>query len=390
MSSRSTRLALLTGVALAALACDPASDPSPTLGPAEVRQALTRVGSSPTVFATGLLFPRGLAFGPDGKLYVAEAGSGGTGSTTSDQCVQVAPPIGPYTNGATGRISRIDRNGNRTTVAEGFPSGLNAIGDVSSVADVGFVDDKLYALIAGGGCSHGSADVPASLVGVRRSGDWRVAVDLSAYQASHPVAQPSEGDFEPDGAWYSMVSSGDGVIAVEANHGEVVRINPRNGNVRRIADISASFGHIVPTAIAERRGALFVSSLGIFPVVPGLQNIMRISRRGDVKTVAQGFTTVLGLAFDRCGRLYVLQTSSVAGFPTPFTGQVIRLDRRGNREVVADSLFFPTAITFGPDGKLYISSNGFGPPLPGQILRVDVPGAHDWRWDLDLQRDDDD
>jgi hypothetical protein len=65
-------------------------------------------------------------------------------------------------------------------------------------------------------------------------------------------------------------------------------------------------------------------------------------------------------------------------------------DRRGNREIVADSLFFPAAITFGPDDNLYISNKGFGPPQPGEILRMDVPGAHDWRWDLDMERDDDD
>src|SRR5262249_20838668 len=85
--------------------------------------------------------------------------------------------------------------------------------------------------------------------------------------------------------------------------------------------------------------------------------------------------TVLGLAFDRCGRLYVLQTSSVAGCPTPFTGQVIRLDRRGHRGSVADSIFFPTAITFGPGGKLSTSNKGFVPPLPREILQLDVAGC---------------
>jgi len=36
-----------------------------------------------TVFATGLVNPRGLKFGPDGKLYVAE---GGVPSSAHDRC----------------------------------------------------------------------------------------------------------------------------------------------------------------------------------------------------------------------------------------------------------------------------------------------------------------
>jgi 3-deoxy-D-arabino-heptulosonate 7-phosphate (DAHP) synthase len=35
----------------------------------------------PTVVATGLEGPRGLKFGQDGDLYIAEAGLGGTNST---------------------------------------------------------------------------------------------------------------------------------------------------------------------------------------------------------------------------------------------------------------------------------------------------------------------
>ena len=80
-----------------------------------------QASSNVTVLATGLEGPRGLRFGPDGMLYVAEAGTGGTLSTAG-QCTQVVPPIGPYKGGMTGRISRIDSWGKRTTVASGFPS----------------------------------------------------------------------------------------------------------------------------------------------------------------------------------------------------------------------------------------------------------------------------
>ena len=362
---------------LSALACDspPATAPSHAVTPSvEARAAAGSVTMS--VFATGLQYPRGIAFGPDGDLYVGEAGAGGPATTTPAECAQVVAPVGPYANGPSARISRIDHNGTRHTFATGFPSGLNQVGDIQGVADVAFEDGRLYALLAGGGCSHGSLLVPAGIARVEHSGSWAVVANLSAWQAHHPVAHIDSADFEPDGSWFSMIRAHGSLVAVEPNHGEIVRVNPHSGLVARIADISATQGHAVPTVVAERHGAFYVSSLGVFPSTPGSQNILRISRSGEVSVVATGFTAVLGLDFDRSGRLYVLETTTVAGFPTPNTGRVVRLDHRGHRSVIADSLFFPTSLRIGPDDRIYISNKGFGPPQPGEILRIDVRDAN--------------
>jgi len=88
---------------------------------------------------------------------------------------------------------------------------------------------------------------------------------------------------------------------------------------------------------------------------------------------------VLGLAFDRHGRMYVLE-SSAAPAPTPGTGSVTRVDRDGSQHTVVGGLTLPTAMTFGPDGHLYISNVGFGPPPVGlgEILEIRLPrDAHE-------------
>ncbi len=53
-----------------------------------------------SVFATDLNNPSGLKFGPDCKLYVAEAGLGGT-ENSNKQCPQLVPYDGPYLGSTT-------------------------------------------------------------------------------------------------------------------------------------------------------------------------------------------------------------------------------------------------------------------------------------------------
>jgi len=324
-----------------------------------------------SVFATGLQGPRGLRFGADGSLYVAEAGMGGTNSTIG-MCDQV-PEVGPYTGGKTARISKIDASGKITTVAQGLPSardGMGAQSSVSGVADIEFIGGTLYALTAGGGCSHGNPDFPNSVLKVNADGSTTRITDLSAYVKAHPVAKPDVEDFEPDGDFYSMTQAGGNLYVVEANHGELIKVTP-DGTASRVIDFSASQGHIVPTVIAYRDGNFSVSNLDTFPVT-GHSKIFKVTPGGDISVVTNGLSAVLGIAYDSQGRLYALQMSTApnAG-PVPGTGNVVRMTAAGSWEVVASGLFFPTGMTFGPDGMLYVSNMGFGPPT-GQIVRVNV------------------
>lgn len=328
-----------------------------------------------SVYASGFQNPRGLKFGPDGLLYVAEGGTGGTNSTVG-QCSQVPAPVGPYTGAQTGgRISKVV-NGQRVTVNDKFATSQTAPTQgnlVSGVADIAWIGSTMYAITAGGGCSHGVNGKPNGVYRVNGNNQPYLVANLSQFQMAHPVANPNADDFEPDGTWYSMIALRGDLYAVEPNHGELDRISP-SGAISRVADISASQGHIVPTAM-DFHGNFYVGNLNLFPIQTGSSKILKITPSGYVTPVAWGLTTVLGVAFDRSDRMYVLENTVGQQFPTPGYGDVIRIDPNGKKTIVLQGLLLPTGMTFGPDGALYISTLGFGPPAqpnqpgPGSVMR---------------------
>jgi hypothetical protein len=346
--------------------------------------------STLTPFATGLQGPRGMAFGPDGTLYVAEGGTGGT--SPSPTACSVAAPIGPYTGGPTARISRIDSTGKLTTLATGLPSAKNAMGDISGVADLAFLNGTLFALLAGGGCSHGLPDLPNGIVRVNtRDGSWQYLSNLSQFYINNPSAYPGTDDFELDGQPYSLLAFNGALFSIEANHGQLVRTSTQGSN-SLVADISARLGHVVPTGLAEENGNLYISTLGHFPITPSWELLLTYSqfsffvditpglatRPSDLlgyklANARAGLTGALNLKVGPDGLLYALEFSTAAGYPTPGTGKVVRLTRNGTWEDVVFGLTVPTGMAFGPDRALYIGNFGDAPPGAGQILRVVVP-----------------
>jgi hypothetical protein len=353
-----------------------------------------------TVFASGLNNPRGLAFGPGGDLYIAEGGTGGgmssgditqTGPDTADSetipCRQV-PAAGPYTGGFNARILRIDKHGAVRTLVDHLASSQTAPGAgslISGVAAVAFVGGQLYAAEAGAGCSHGLANTHNALLRVEPNGKTREVVDLSAYLMAHKPQDDTfeQGDWEPDGTWYSMVALGHKLYATEPNH-QVIEQITTHGRVTRVLDMSENSltrtpkpEWIGPASLSVHDGDLYFGALGPFPIEPGQEQIWKLTPDGQLSVYANGLTAVLGTTWDDKGRLYALESMTAADFPGPSqvgTGKVVRIDPDGTQTTIVEGLDFPSAITFGPDHALYISNWGFaGGPGMGEIVRVAIP-----------------
>ena len=342
--------------------------------------------------ATGLDNPRHLSFGERG-LYVAESGRGGEGP-----CV-AGPEGGTSCVGDSGAITLITRHGQHRIV-----TGLASLGEEGTGAGaIGphgiFATHRGLVFTNGGPTGLNRDDLAAEnpvadLFGrVFALGHRHRLVRLADVWGFERDNNPDEEVGTPgidSNAVDVLVDHGRLVVA-DAGGNTLLKTDRRG----RLAVLSLFPStppgpdgiQAVPTGVVEGpHGDYFMTQLTGFPFPVGGANVYRVdSRSGDAEVFASGFTNLMDLAFDRHGKLWVLEIDhdSLFGPVGPSTdGAIYSVDRQGNKtqlELPAGTLTHPGGITVGRDGSLYVTNNS-DVAGEGEVLRIKTDrGRHHGR-----------
>jgi hypothetical protein len=309
----------------------------------------TPAASPGEIVASGLANPRGMTWGPDGTLYVALAGNGGT----------------------SGAVVKIE-NGTPTPFVTGLPSVVSDQGSVNGAADVAFLDGVLYVLVEGGGAGNKHPDQPSGVYKVADDGTATLLADLNAWVQKNPTASPV--DHDPEGNPFKMIA-GDGALwVVIATPDQIVTVKP-DGTVARAADLTTGGMHDVLTGIAASPdGGIDVSTLSVYPYTDGTARVVHVAADGALSDAWTKLTAVTDVAVGSDGTLYTLEmtTGNSTDAPmNPGTGRIVRQTGPDSLEAVASGFTLPVAMRIGPDGMAYVASPAVGADSgTGTIVKV--------------------
>jgi len=347
--------------------------------------SLADVGAAKTI-AAGLANPRGIDFAPNGALYVAEAGRGGTGA-----CTPSPPnPAAERCYGETGAITEILPGVGFRRIAAGLPSLVLASGTAEGgPANLAFHGMNAFVNVAWGGdpALRAGLGPKSSLFGtmlqVTPAGKYRVVADVAAHEAAY---NPGGGAIDSNP--YGLVALPGRRIVADAGANVLVEVLA-NGRTRTFAVLPPLppvpplpfRRESVPTSVVEGPdGALYVGQLTAFPFWPGTSSILRVSSDGQtIETYASGFTAVVDLAFDAGGALYVLEVArgQIGPFPPPppnpgiGIGRLMRMCPGGAPTELLAGLDYPSGVAIGPDGAAYLTNKGTSSDS-GEVLRLAV------------------
>lgn len=337
--------------------------------------------SSMIVVASGLDNPRGLAFGPDGALYVAEAGRGGT----STLCVRAPEPPFPVNRclGPSGAITRVSGLNVHHRVVTDLPSVAGPTGtEATGPHDVSFGFGSMWITLGFAGDPELRAPLLAAgaklgwLARASMNGDWSYQLDLAAHETSE----------NPDG---QMLDSNPFALLIQADRGLFVDAGGNALNQigtdlsistlavfpRKPVPGTADTMDAVPTSLAAAPdGTLYVGELTGFPFPPGAAALYRVSPTGGPPVEVLGdFTMIIDLAIGPDGVAYVLEHDIDGLLGPSLDGRVTRVTPTGARTVIASTgLTRPGGIAIGEDNALYVTRNSSSPTI-GDVVRIALP-----------------
>ena len=340
---------LLLGLLLSGGSLALAQDATPAATPT--------MSSGLTVLVNDLTNPRGFAWGTDGTLYLALAGSGGDARF---------PIVEGYTvvTGLTSSVVTV-ADGCATPLAQGLVSTLwEEMGWVWGAMDVAFLDGDLYLLLSGAGPTWGSPSASSGVFRRNDNGTLSLVADISTWLVSHPPAFVPP-DYASDGSLFDLEATSDALLVSEAVGGQIIRVTP-DGEMSTLADLSEQ--HPVPTGIAvDADDNAYVTFETTPPYADGSTKVVKITPDGTVTDFWTGLTRVADLEFGPDGKLYAaeLSTNNTESFPfvLPNTGRIVRQSGPDTMVVIAEGLDFPVGLGFDADGALYVSgpANGATP-----------------------------